>query len=137
MMSGKRWKMAIKFRFHSCKMVGPVWPKCCLKIQLMMPTLVECIFQTNDPNGVILKGCERGHSKVQLSWRKYFQKMPWCARKLAHKSWHILQILDLEIFLSVLKKCLTLTKHNFLNFNPNETNFISLESLEQEKQLSC
>ena len=44
---------------------------------------------------------------------------------------------DLEIFLSVLKICLTLTKHNFLNFNPNETNFISLESLEQEEQLSC
>ena len=35
------------------------------------------------------------------------------------------------------KKCLTLTKYNFLNSNPNGENFISLESLEQEEQLSC
>ena len=62
--------------------------------------------------------------------------MPWSARKLAKKSWQILKILDLEIFLSVLKKCLTLTKHNFLNSNPNGANFISLESLEQEEKLS-
>jgi hypothetical protein len=43
----------------------------------------------------------------------------------------------LRIFLSVLKKCLTLTKHNFLNSNPNGAKFISLEILEQEEQLSC
>ena len=60
-LGGKRWKMAIKFRFHGCKMVGPVWPKCCQKIQPMIPTLDECIFQTNDPNGKAMQTVERGH----------------------------------------------------------------------------
>lgn len=118
-------------------LIGPARPKICLENQVMVPTLNECISQTMDPNEMIPKGCERGHGKVQLLWRKYFQIMPWSARKLAKKSWQILKILDLEIFLSVLKKCLTLTKHNFLNSNPNGENFISLESLEQEEQLSC
>ena len=119
------------------KWLGQFGLTCCLEIQVMMPTLDECISQTMDPNEMIPKGGERGHGKVQLLWRKYFQMMPWSARKLAKKSWQTWRFLDLEIFLSILKISLTLTKHNFLNFDPNGANFISLESLEQEEQLSC
>ena len=56
--------MALKFRSHHAKLIGPVWPKICLENQVMMPTLGECISQTMDPNEMILKGCEIGHGKV-------------------------------------------------------------------------
>jgi hypothetical protein len=134
------WPKEVKKTWLVCatcleNLIGPARPKICLENQVMVPTLNECIFQTMNLNEMIPKGCERGHGKVQLLWRKYFQIMPRSSRKLAKKSWQILKILDLEIFLSVLKKGLTLTKHNFLNSNPNGANFISLESLEQEEQL--
>ena len=58
--------MALKIRFHHAKLIGPVWPKCCLENQVMVPTLNECISQTMDPNEMIPKGGERGHGKVQL-----------------------------------------------------------------------
>ena len=49
----------------------------------------------------------------------------------------IFEDFGLRNFSKCPKKCLTLTKHNFLNSNPNGANFISLESWEQEEQLSC
>ena len=38
------------------------------KIQPMIPTLDECIFQTNDPNGKAMQTVERGHGTQHFSY---------------------------------------------------------------------
>ena len=56
--------MALKIMLHHAKLVGQARHKICLEIQVMVPTLSECISQTMDPNEMIPKGGERGHGKV-------------------------------------------------------------------------